>query len=131
MPKFKKQYTETTVDKTISFFKKRLSKKEDSRICEVMPKIILECDENTRNKIILHLNKFSKWYSKYYEKLPNKEYKMAYFKYVCTIWRNRNNKKWIQLGLDKTKQGTDVMTHLSNMFAALFRSERYNLYDRL
>ena len=126
MPKFKKNYSNITVSKTISFFRKRLSN-EKSQICDIVEDILNKCDEPTRNKIILYLNRFTKWYSKYYEKLPNDDYKMVYLKVVCIMWRNKNIAKFGSLGLDGTNY---VETHVMNMFAALFRSERHRLYKK-
>jgi len=45
------------------------------------------------------------------------------------LWRNKNNERWAVMGLDETKDGHDLMTHVSNLFAALFRSERHRLYN--
>ena len=128
-PKFKKKYNDTTVEKTISFFRKRMSDKKESLICNSVEKILKECNEDTRNGIILYLNRFSKWYAKYYEKLPGDDFKMVYLKTICILWRNKNNERWAVMGLDETKDGHDLMTHVSNLFAALFRSERYRLYN--
>ena len=62
-PKFKKKYNDTTVEKTISFFRKRMSDKKESLICNSVEKILKECNEDTRNGIVLYLNRFSKWYA--------------------------------------------------------------------
>jgi hypothetical protein len=129
MGKFKKDYDELTVNKTINFFRKRLDEKP-SRICDVLEKILCENNSHTRNQIILHLNTFAKWYSNYYEKLPSDNFKMVYFKTVCKIWREKNNDKWKVLELDSTEWSKAVMTHVSNLFAALFRSERARLYKK-
>ena len=128
-PKFKKKYNDTTVEKTISFFRKRMSDKKESLICNSVEKILKECNEETRNGIILYLNRFSKWYAKYYEKLPGDDFKRVYLKTICILWRNKNNERWAVMGLDETKDGHDLMTHVSNLFAALFSSERYRLYN--
>ena len=71
---------------------------------------------------------FAKWYANYYEKLPNNNFKMVYFKTVCKMWREKNNDKWKVLELDSTEWSRAVMTHVSNLFAALLRSERARLY---
>ena len=125
-PKFDKKYSDTTVDKVISFFYKRFGKKETSTICDVVKDIIqTSCTKRQMNGIVLHLNDFIMWYSKYYEKLPDDNFKSVYIKSVCVMWRERNNAKW-----DVLKLRNDVRTHLSNLFAALFRSERYRLYPK-
>ena len=129
MGKFKKDYDELTVNKTINFFRKRLDERP-SRICDAVEKILCENDSYTRNQVILYLNTFAKWYANYYEKLPNNNFKMVYFKTVCKMWREKNNDKWKVLGLDSTEWSKAVMTHVSNLFAALFRSERARLYGR-
>lgn len=129
MGKFEKSYDKLTVSKTLNFFRKRIDEKP-SRICDVVEKILCENDSYTRNQIILYLNAFIKWYANYYEKLPNDKFKMVYFKTICKMWKEKNNAKWKVLELDSTEWGTSVMTHLSNLFAALFRSERTRLYKR-
>lgn len=129
MGKFKKDYDELTVNKTINFFRKRLDEKP-SRICDVVEKILCENNSYTRNQVILYLNTFAKWYANYYEKLPNNNFKMVYFKTVCKMWREKNNDKWKVLELDSTEWSKVVMTHISNLFAALFRSERARLYGK-
>lgn len=129
MGKFEKKYNELTVKKTINFFRKRINEKP-SRICSVVEQIMCENNSNTRNQIILYLNMFAKWYANYYEKLPNDNFKMAYFKIVCKIWKDKNNDKWKVLKLDSTDWHRAVMTHISNLFAALFRSERARLYRK-
>lgn len=129
MGKFKKDYDELTVNKTINFFRKRLDERP-SRICDAVEKILCENSSYTRNQVILYLNTFAKWYANYYEKLPNNNFKMVYFKTVCKMWREKNNDKWKVLELDSTEWSKAVMSHLSNLFAAIFRSERARLYQR-
>ena len=129
MGKFKKDYDELTVNKTINFFRKRLDERP-SRICDAVEKILCENSSYTRNQVILYLNTFAKWYANYYEKLPNNSFKMVYFKTVCKMWREKNNDKWKVLELDSTEWSRAVMTHISNLFAALFRSERARLYRK-
>jgi hypothetical protein len=73
---------------------------------------------------------FAKWYANYYEKLPNDNFKKVYFKIICKIWKDKNNDKWKVLKLDSTDQQRAVMTHISNLFAALFRSERARLHRK-
>lgn len=126
MAKFKKNYNDVIIEKTVNFFRKRMSDKKESKICDSVENILKECEENTRNKLILHLNKFAKWYSKYYMQLPNADFKMVYFKSVCSIWKKRNNDKMEVIGLDKSDT---IRTHIMNLFAALFTSERHNLYN--
>jgi hypothetical protein len=125
--KFKKDYTDATIEKTLSFFRKRLDEK--SKICNSVEDILKERNSETVSKIILHLNKFIKWYSSYYEKLPSDNFKKAYFKSVCKIWREKNNAKWNLLGLLESEDGISIATHISNLFAALMRRERKRLYD--
>lgn len=129
MGKFKKDYDELTVNKTINFFRKRLDERP-SRICDAVEKILCENSSYTRNQVILYLNTFAKWYANYYEKLPNNNFKMVYFKTVCKMWREKNNDKWKVLELDSTEWSKAVMSHISNLFAALFRSERARLYKK-
>ena len=129
MGKFKKDYDELTVNKTINFFRKRLDERP-SRICDAVEKILCENNSYTRNQVILYLNTFAKWYANYYEKLPNNNFKMVYFKTVCKMWREKNNDKWKVLELDSTEWSEAVMSHISNLFAALFRSERARLYRK-
>ena len=129
MGKFKKDYDELTVNKTINFFRKRLDERP-SRICDAVEKILCENSSYTRNQVILYLNTFAKWYANYYEKLPNNNFKMVYFKMVCKMWREKNNDKWKVLELESTEWSKAVMTHVSNLFAALFRSERARLYKK-
>lgn len=129
MGKFKKDYDELTVNKTINFFRKRLDERP-SRICDAVEKILCENSSYTRNQVILYLNTFAKWYANYYEKLPNNNFKMVYFKTVCKMWREKNNDKWKVLELDSTEWSKAVMSHISNLFAALFRSERARLYGK-
>jgi hypothetical protein len=129
MGKFKKDYDELTVNKTINFFRKRLDERP-SRICDAVEKILCENSSYTRNQVILYLNTFAKWYANYYEKLPNNNFKMVYFKTVCKMWREKNNDKWKVLELDSTEWSKAVMSHISNLFAALFRSERARLYRK-
>lgn len=129
MGKFEKGYDELTVEKTINFFRKRLDERP-SRICDAVEKILCENNSYTRNQVILYLNKFAKWYANYYEKLPNDNFKMIYFKTVCRMWSEKNNAKWKVLGLDATEWRMAVMSHISNLFAALFRSERARLYGK-
>lgn len=129
MGKFEKNYDELTVNKTINFFRKRLDERP-SRICDVVENILCENSSYTRNQVILYLNMFAKWYANYYEKLPNNNFKMVYFKTVCKMWREKNNDKWKVLELDSTEWSRAVMTHVSNLFAALFRSERARLYRK-
>ena len=47
-----------------------------------------------------------------------------------TFCVNKNNDKWKALELDSTDWNRAVMTHISNLFAALFRSERARLYRK-
>lgn len=129
MGKFKKDYDELTVNKTINFFRNRLDERP-SRICDAVEKILCENSSYTRNQVILYLNTFAKWYANYYEKLPNNNFKMVYFKTVCKMWREKNNDKWKVLELDSTEWSKAVMSHISNLFAALFRSERTRLYKK-
>lgn len=129
MGKFEKNYDELTVNKTINFFRKRLDG-SPSRICDAVEKILCENSSYTRNQVILYLNMFAKWYANYYEKLPNNNFKMVYFKTVCKMWREKNNNKWKVLELDSTEWCRAVMSHVSNLFAALFRSERARLYRK-
>lgn len=129
MGKFKKDYDELTVNKTINFFRKRLDERP-SRICDAVEKILCENSSYTRNQVILYLNTFAKWYANYYEKLPNNNFKMVYFKTVCKMWREKNNDKWKVLELDSTEWSKAVMSHISNLFAALFRSEIARLYKK-
>ncbi len=129
MGKFKKDYDELTVSKTINFFRNRLDERP-SRICDAVEKILCENDSYTRNQVILYLNMFIKWYSMYYEKLPNDNFKRVYFKTICEMWRDKNNAKWKVLALDATDWRKAVMSHLSNLFAAIFRSERARLHQR-
>ena len=129
MGKFKKDYDELTVNKTINFFRKRLDERP-SRICDAVEKILCENSSYTRNQVIRYLNTFAKWYANYYEKLPNNNFKMVYFKTVCKMWREKNNDKWKVLELDSTEWSKAVMSHISNLFAALFRSERARLYRK-
>lgn len=129
MGKFEKNYDELSVNKTINFFRKRLDERP-SRICDAVEKILCENSSYTRNQVILYLNMFIKWYSMYYEKLPNDNFKMVYFKTICKMWREKNNDKWKVLELDSTEWRRAVMTHVSNLFAALFRSERARLYGK-
>ena len=129
MGKFEKNYDELTVNKTINFFRKRLDERP-SRICDAVEKILCENSSYTRNQVILYLNMFAKWYANYYEKLPNNNFKMVYFKTVCKMWREKNNDKWKVLELDSTEWCRAVMSHVSNLFAALFRSERARLYRK-
>ena len=117
MGKFEKGYDELTVEKTINFFRKRLDDRP-SRICDAVEKILCENNSYTRNQVILYLNMFIKWYANYYEKLPNDNFKMVYFKTVVMMWREKNNAKWKVLGLDSTEWRRAVMTHVSNLFAA-------------
>ena len=49
---------------------------------------------------------------------------------ICKIWREKNNDKLKVLELDSTEWRRAVMTHVSNLFAALFRSERARLYGK-
>ena len=129
MGKFEKKYNELTVKKTIDFFRKRLDERP-SRICNVVEQILCENNSRTRNQIILYLNMFAKWYANYYEKLPNDNFKKVYFKTVCKMWKDKNNDKWKVLKLDSTGWDRAIMTHISNLFAALFRSERARLYRK-
>jgi hypothetical protein len=46
------------------------------------------------------------------------------------MWREKNNDKWKVLELDSTEWSKAVMTHVSNLFAALLRSERARLYGK-
>ena len=84
MGKFEKGYDELTVEKTINFFRKRLDDRP-SRICDAVEKILCENNSYTRNQVILYLNMFIKWYANYYEKLPNDNFKMVYFKTVVMM----------------------------------------------
>jgi hypothetical protein len=131
MGKFKKNYDGLIINKTINFFRKRLDGRP-SRICDTVEEILLEAeaDLDIRNQVILYLNMFTKWYANYYEKLPNDNFKMAYFKTISEMWKEKNNSKWKVLKLESTEWNKSVMTHLSNLFAALFRSEMVRLYRK-
>ena len=128
MVKFKKNYNELIINKTINFFRKRLDERP-SRICDAVEKILLEVEADLyiRNQVILYLSMFAKWYANYYEKLPNDNFKRAYFKTIYEMWEKKNNSKWKVLKLESTEWNKAVMSHLSNLFTALFRSERKRL----
>lgn len=125
--KFKKEYSAEAIEKTISFFRKRLDK--DSRICNSVENIIKEADGKVKDSIIIHLNKFIKWYSNFYEMLPSDTFKKVYFKLICKLWKEKNNSKWEVLGLFGTENGKLIATHVSNLFAALFKKEKKRLYE--
>ena len=129
--KFKKEYDNMTLEKTINFFKKRLNKKEQSSICDTVIEILEENDDNTRNKIIFLLNSFIKWYSENYERLPNDEFKRAYVNYVFSLWKEKLDDKILLLPVEPGCYGKhrQTRTHIINMFVALFRSERNRLFN--
>ena len=129
--KFKKEYDNIALEKTINFFKKSLNKKEHSNICDTVIEILGENDYNTRNKIIFFLNGFIKWYSENYERLPNDKFKKVYVDYVFYLWKEKLDDKISLLPVEPGCYGKlrQIKTHIINMFVALFRSERYRLFN--